>query len=127
MRGKRGHLTRRLRRAFALFVRTLAAILALQLSGAPHVIEDLADTFLASESGIEHHDCDDESDQDCPPGCPSCHCTHPNVLPSAQTDDLFAWLGCLPGSELADLPYESTAPPQPQLPSVFRPPRALHV
>ncbi len=124
MRLKRVGKTRRFRRAFALLVRTLVALLALQLSGLPHAIADVADAMVATEAGFSRHDCDDEpADTDCPPGCPSCHCAHANVLPSAQTADLFAWLGGLPGSELTDLTYHSNAPRQPLLPSVFRPPR----
>jgi hypothetical protein len=104
----------------------LVTLLALQLSGLPHAIDDLTDSFAMEESGIAPHDCDnDPTDADCPPGCPSCHCVHPNVLPAAQTGDLFAVLGGIPGSELAELTYDSTAPPQPFLASVFRPPRAL--
>lgn len=126
MRLPRVGKSRRVRRAFVLFVRTLVALLALQISGLPHAIDDFADSFAVAESGIAPHDCDnDREDADCPPGCPSCHCVHSNVLPSAQTADLFAWLGGLPGSELAELTYDSTAPPQPTLASVFRPPRAI--
>ncbi len=105
-------------------LRVLVALLALQLSGLPHAIDDLADAVVA-QAGISHHaGCNegDTNDADCPPGCPSCHCVHPNVLPPAHTADLFGWH--VAGAELAELLYDQNQPPQPLLPHVFRPPRA---
>lgn len=124
MRKDRVKKTRRLQRALAIMLRALVALLALQLSGLPHALDDLADAVVA-EAGISRHtDCNgqDPDDADCPPGCPSCHCVHPNVLPPALNADLFGWSGA--GDQLADLLYDANAPPQPQLPHVFRPPRA---
>jgi hypothetical protein len=88
----------------------------------PHAIDDLVDSFAVEESGIVPHDCDtDPNDADCPPGCPNCHACTPTCCRRRR----FAWLGGISGSDLADLIYDSTAPPQPLLASVFRPPRAL--
>ena len=103
-------------------LRALVVLLALQLSGVTHAVGDLL-MFLDDSMAEEHTDCSSEKPgRDCPPGCPTCHHAHGGV-------------GSLPGSASFTLthahakaasfaPAEADAPPNPDLPSVFRPPKA---
>jgi hypothetical protein len=68
---------RRILRRYRGLFRALAMALALHVSGVGHVLAD------AIECGDhEDPDCCEDGD-DCPPGCPDCHCsraTTPDVL-----------------------------------------------
>lgn len=104
-----------------LFVaaRVLIVVLTMQLSGMTH---SLVDALLTSSSAADHGDCSsDESGRDCPPGCPTCHHPHGGVgaLPSAQQFNLAH-----PAPQPVSFdPAEAEAPPNPDLPAVFRPPK----
>jgi len=104
-----------------LAFRTLALCLALQLSGAVHFAVDL---WQSGEAAADHcDDCpDDEEGRECPPGCPSCHCTNVSpVLPSPSGPPALAVV--LPLFEVAWGPHESGTPPSPSPRSLYRPPR----
>lgn len=105
-------------------LRAVALCLALQLSGVAHFALDL---WLSGTAAAEHfHACDDEDEGDgksCPPGCPSCHCTH--VSPALPTPvEVPAVAELLPLLEVAWFPYRGAAPPSATPSSVYRPPRA---
>ncbi len=121
----RGHVARRLFRAFALFVRVLAVLLAMQLSGVAHAVHDVVELVVEAGASIENPDCDDSRDSDCPPGSPSCHRAHHNVMPGATSRELLAGLHPCPLGELAGLGYDALAPPRPDPSSLERPPRLL--
>jgi hypothetical protein len=104
-------------------LRALVVLLAFQLSGVSHAVGDLL-LFTEDSMAEGHTDCPaDEPGRDCPPGCPTCHHAHGGV-------------GAVPGSASFPLshidspqavsfaPAEADAPPNPDLPSVFRPPKA---
>jgi hypothetical protein len=68
-------------------------------------------------------DCPDENQgQECPPGCPSCHCAHGSLALPKQVEDRAA-------TRRNDLPVivlrpdEASVPQAPILPGIYRPPR----
>ena len=103
-----------------LAARALVVLLAMQLSGMNHSLIDAARTFAGC--GADHGDCSsDESGRDCPPGCPTCHHPHGGVgaLPAEQE---FTIESVAPEA-ISFAPAEADAPPNPDLPAVFRPPK----
>lgn len=121
---RRAIVTRRLLARLITIARFVAVIVAIQISGLSHGVTDA----LASMGVIEEHsdDCGDEpGDRDCPPGCPTCHCTDcgTTALPPVR-----GTLLPLARVEIA-LPIdgEGRAPSPPDLPSVYRPPRHVRL
>ena len=117
--------SRRRLRGAAWVLWIAVALIALQLTGAVHVLADAIfsdEPCLASMSG----GCSDEAaGMDCPPGCPSCHCAHGGVgsLPSRASSEL------LPIADDASQTLALTDPRSPKTSSyhafVFRPPRSV--
>ena len=102
--------------------RMLVLLLAMQLSGMSHSLVDSVLSFTCSAE--EHGDCSsEEPGRDCPPGCPTCHHAHGGVgaLPAEQD---FALADCAP-QPVSFAPAEADAPPNPDLPAVFRPPKRI--
>jgi hypothetical protein len=102
----------------------LSLVLGLQLSGAAHLVEDV-EALVSAEHG-QHEQCPaDGPCNDCPPGCPQCHC--PNALRSVAP----------PATEMSALAFDASvpaprapseqAPIAPELPGLFRPPQAVLV
>lgn len=116
--------TRRLRVWSRLLVvlRLLAVVLSLQLSG---IGEPLTELVCAVACDVPcHHD--DESSQDapcndCPPGCPSCHCANAlvSIVPAPSAALLEAQLLAQP----IQLQFSEQAPCSPELSGLFRPPQ----
>jgi hypothetical protein len=112
------------RRALARFLviaRIAVAMGCFQLSGYGHMVTDLLETFGVLE---EHSDdCSDEGDRECPPGCPTCHCVHcvTPALPAPAVSDMLA-----PpiATSIASMEAPRRTPASPDLPHVYRPPRA---
>lgn len=93
--------------------------LALNLSGALHFALDL---WLDGDAAAQHFSGCPDGDEDCPPGCPSCHCIHTSpALPAPL--EAFVASRLLPAFEVAWSPYESGVPPRLAPPPVYRPPR----
>lgn len=62
-------------------LRLLAFVLVAQLSEAAHTARDVALSVLAM-SDCHESDCDDGAGEQCPPGCPNCHCAgRTSVIP----------------------------------------------
>jgi hypothetical protein len=107
----------------ATMVQVLAVLFAMQLSGLAHGIADALFHDDCSNS-CEHRSGrgDDANDSECPPGCPACHsCAHVQApyVPELQG------VASAPLDALAPCPdYADRQPPRPELPSIFRPPRA---
>lgn len=97
-------------------------MVVLQLSGAVHHVLDLA--RVAALVDAEEDRCPHEQQgDDCPAGCPTCHCAHvapalPTVPPPGLAALSFA-------TELAATPPDATGPPRSFRSSVYRPPRDL--
>jgi hypothetical protein len=104
-------------------LRVFAVLLGLELAGVGHAVVDLVEC-VAAEAGEAHEQCPpDGACDDCPPGCPSCHCANrvtsvaPNraPLPSVvETPPADAWLRFA----------ERGVSPGPEPSSVYRPPRS---
>jgi hypothetical protein len=106
-----------------MLLRVLAFALGVQLSGGAHAASEVLSLVV---SGMVEHDEQCPADgacDDCPPGCPSCHCQ--NHLPSVPPELASALLReRLPSTPIAALEVEAQVPLGPELPAVFRPPRA---
>jgi len=108
---------------FLWLLRAVIVVVAMQFSGIAHYA---ADAVHAVE-GVALHEgrisCpSDDRGEECPPGCPDCHCAHvvcalPSACPgvSAAMD---------PGVDVG-FAYQSLGPPSGAPRSLFRPPRSL--
>jgi hypothetical protein len=107
-------------------VRVLALVLGLQISGTGHLAADALSLAVPSIASHEEERCPpDGACNDCPAGCPQCHC--PNAIGSIvpRADVLEALVFAV--SKSPALRIEAQAPPSPVLPLPFRPPRANQV
>ena len=112
---------RRISAALLLLVRLATVLLALQFSGGVHDLVDVAQAVTGA-SAEEHEQCPpDKPCDDCPPGCPNCHCAAMGTLVLLQAP-------AVPPLTLAEsLPRSlvgAQAPTGPEPPALFRPPRA---
>jgi len=99
-------------------LRVLAVVLGLQLSGVGHFATELVEA-VASED-VHHETCPaDGPCDDCPPGCPQCHCS--NGLRSVAPDASGPVAGALETSDRVPA-FTPEKPPSPELPLPFRPP-----
>ena len=107
--------------AVLVVVRSLTLLLALQFSGALHDVADVVEAVVSAATP-NHEQCPpDRPCEDCPPGCPNCHCATPTSVAAVPPQELS------PPPALASLParlYATQALPGPERPSLFRPPRA---
>ncbi len=103
--------------ALAGLFKLLAVLLSLQLAGVADFAVRLTDDV--------HDDCSNEqSGRDCPPGCPSCTCTHGPVgsLPAPAPAVPSVTLPLTPDAVLPRAAVELRT--LAELPHVYRPPRA---
>jgi len=115
------------RAAFARIVVTWLRVLVLALS--VHIsavaLVAMTDDACADESGC-CSDCPlERSGQECPPGCPNCHCQHAGgavMVSEVEGEDVAPPPPPDPGTAAAR-PREATAPREPFPSSIFRPPR----
>lgn len=110
-------------RLFVWLVRALIIVGAVQFSGIAH---HAVDAVHAME-GVALHEgqlsCPyEERGDDCPPGCPDCHCAHVFCALPAAVPEL---IGIRELGTKVSLPYESVGPPREAPHSLFRPPRSL--
>lgn len=101
-------------------LRLVAVALCLQISGMTHGLVDV----LVSMDVVAAHadDCDDEGPGDCPPGCPTCHCTHyAGALPPPVRGPLLKMADV---GEVLEVCREARPPFEHHPRSVFRPPRS---
>ena len=110
----------RARTSLLALLRILAMLLAVQLSGTCHVLDDVISMW--SSGVLDHEQCPpDRPCDDCPPGCPTCHC--PNTLRSTAAQPGPSMTVELPSSGLVELSWDEAAPRGPDLPPPYRPPR----
>jgi hypothetical protein len=104
-------------------LRALLVVFSLQFSGVVHDTSDFVRAMSAASDQAEHEQCPaDGPCHDCPPGCPNCHCAA--ALGSLTPQLALAILPQLLGLALPASLYETQAPAGPELPGLFRPPRA---
>ena len=106
--------------ALAVLVRVLTVLLSLQFCGVIHDFSDAVRSIVTAEE-LQHEKCPPDGPcEDCPPGCPNCHCAAvrsivPNIRLDVTPDLLEASLPtCL---------YATQAVAGPDRPCLFRPPR----
>jgi hypothetical protein len=102
-------------------LRVLAVLLGLQTSGVSHFVEDVVAAIATGHA--EHEDpcpADGPCDE-CPPGCPQCHCSNAMrsvVPPTGAPSLLLAETALSAAGDVTD-----SAPLSPDLPGLFRPPQ----
>jgi len=72
-----------------IVMRFVVAMTAVQITGIPHVLADVVAAVQSDENHEhDHENCPNDDDgRQCPPGCPSCHCTHAmSPLPAVPLD-----------------------------------------
>jgi hypothetical protein len=100
-------------------LRVLAVVLGMQLSGVGHFATELVESMLSDD--VHHESCPaDGPCDDCPPGCPQCHCS--NGLRSVAPDAAPAVSSVLESSNGVVPALTRDKPPTPDLPLPFRPP-----
>jgi hypothetical protein len=106
-----------------LVLRALLVIFSLQFGGTIHDVTDLVEAVTAAPDKADHEQCPvDGPCNDCPPGCPNCHCAALGSIAPASPVTILpprVLASALPAS-LA----ETQAPRGPDLPGLFRPPQA---
>lgn len=114
------------RRGWALLLvvlRSLLLVFALQFSGVIHDVSDFVEAVADAAEHAEHEQCPaDGPCTDCPPGCPNCHCAA--AMGSLPAQPALADLRQVLALSLGASLYDTQAPPGPDLPGLFRPPRA---
>lgn len=116
--------SRRLARLLAVLGRVLLVLVTLQFSGITH---GLVDVVQATEPAFVHDDgsgCPyEEQGQDCPPGCPKCHCVHANHAVAPAVGACVVESAVALGDELGG--HDALAPPRGMKSRLDRPPRAI--
>ncbi|HYQ15601.1 MAG TPA: hypothetical protein VEQ58_07585 [Polyangiaceae bacterium] len=114
----------RLRRSFVVFLalfRAFTVLLALQFSGVIHDATDVVQA-VARVAHREHEQCPPDGPcEDCPPGCPNCHCA--SVGGAVAAVGFASLLAPLSDSLPAARPA-AQAPLGPEPSLLFRPPQA---
>jgi hypothetical protein len=107
-----------------VLLRLATLIFSLQFSGLIHGVSDIACSLMGVAS--EHEQCPvDRPCDECPLGCPNCHCPAPVRLGGWTPSVVVSTDSAARAQPLQGL-YETQAPPGPDLPSIFRPPRSEH-
>ncbi len=102
-------------------IRVLAVVLGVQVSGTSHAVADVMNLVVARGVAHEEECPADRPCEDCPQGCPNCHCSNaissliPDLTPSVPT--------LLPIGHVAAVWEADHAPLRPELSPPFRPPR----
>lgn len=102
-------------------VRVLCLVLGLQVSGVAHAVEDAVNLVAAGHAEHAEQCPVDGPCNDCPPGCPQCHC--PNALRSVAPQAVATVVLSLDASTALALGGGERAPTAPVLPTPFRPPQ----
>jgi hypothetical protein len=101
--------------------RTVAVLFALQLGGVLHDALDVAAAVMNVEE--EHERCpDDGACDDCPAGCPNCHCANAMRLVVPEPTPYLQIATSSPVAVVWVVAADDT-PPRPELASLYRPPR----
>src|SRR5690242_11987201 len=103
-------------------LRVLSLVLGVQLSGVAHFAVEVAEAVVSEQA--HHETCPpDRPCDDCPPGCPQCHCS--NGLRSVAPDATSPAASVLETAVNGVPAPARDKPPTPDLPLPFRPPRSV--
>lgn len=111
---------RRVWLSLIVLFRALTVLFALQFSGVIHGVSDVTHAVLLQAEAEHEHCPPDRPCDDCPPGCPNCHC---GVIGSLAPESPLALVSRLPSGPRSRRIEGARAPAGPELPSLFRPPR----
>jgi hypothetical protein len=109
---------------FVALFQILSIVASFQISTVGHFVRDFVQVL---SDGRHHHEDPDQDEDDpgheCPPGCPNCRHVHLSgasvpVAPIAALSDAPPIVASAQRRSTAE-----DAPPGPQLPSIYRPPR----
>lgn len=104
-------------------LRVLALVLGMQLSGTGHLAADALSLALPGVAEHEDESCPPDGPcNDCPAGCPQCHC--PNAFGSIAMQGGMPFPVTLPVEKASAPHFDAEAPAPPDLPLPFRPPQA---
>lgn len=113
----------RLLRVMAV-LRVVGALLSFELLGSAALVPELVACDESSE--ICCTDCPIENDgTECPPGCPSCHCSHNGGIGLPPAFHKTTAHPALVYDDVEQVPYEATVPRAPPMRGLYRPPRLL--
>ena len=117
------HLSRRVA-VLLVVLRVLATVAAFQVSGAAHLAGDLVEYVTLGHHVVDEGENENDPNHHCPPGCPNCHHVHFSgaSLPASVSLPV-TWVPMSEGLVAEWMP-STDAPAGPELPSVFRPPKA---
>ena len=108
-------------------LRLSCVLVAVQLGGVVHVISDAWRDASAAASHAQENCPDDDSDRECPPGCPDCHRVHhPSAVPMRDARPAAPTVLAAPAHAVRAAPTEDV-PADPDPSGFFRPPRVLSV
>ena len=116
--------SRRLARLLAMLGHLLLVVVTLQFAGITHGIVDVvqatAPAFVHDDgSGCPY----EEQGQDCPPGCPKCHCVHATHAVAPAVAGYVVQSAVAMGDELCG--HDALAPPSGAKSRLDRPPRPV--
>ena len=121
--GRRPWAGSRVARALLAVVRALLVVVAFDLSGLFAIAGDLTGHDDADVTGC-CSDCPaEQTGKECPPGCPSCHCSHGAALSAHAPPPLLAERS--PVADVVYAPSGAGAPRAPFANGVYRPPRIV--
>ena len=105
-------------------LRVLSAVAVFQVSGAAHLAGDLVEYVTLGHHVVDEAEDENDPNHQCPPGCPTCHHVHFSGASLPATVSLpLTWVPMSEG-RVAEWVRCADAPADPELPSVFRPPKA---
>lgn len=111
-------------RLLVVALRLLVGLVSLQLSGVPGVAAEMGLRFLDDGADDCCSDCPlEKGGQECPPGCPNCHCAHGGIALPTATESSTAPVANVGDDDVEAAPHETSIPRAPPLPGVYRPPR----
>lgn len=103
-------------------VRLAAVLLTLQLSGSLSATLDVTGSCAAGEDAAS--DCESGDDHECPPACPSCHCSHRALTTRSPQIDVRLMPSEAPPQRAGFVPRVSFEPSSPDAGRLYRPPRS---
>lgn len=103
-------------------LQVLSVVAAFQVSGAAHLAGDLVEYVTLGHHVVD--EAENDPNHHCPPGCPTCHHVHFSGASLPATVSLPMTWAPMSEGRVAEWMPSPNAPADPELASVFRPPKA---